>query len=313
MRLNLLFGFLGSGKTTLVRRVLEERASDVPMAVIVNEFGDVSIDGQILEGRAVDMVELTSGCVCCTLKGSLLNAIEELEERAGVEQIVVEATGVAQPEDMLDTLDDPTLKLELDLGPVVTVVDAGKFAKIRTMLGDFYTQQVANADIVLLNKTDLVSVEALDEVREQIRALNSEASVVFTEQCDVEPAMVLEGASQVAHLEHSGVHSHGHDHEHDHDHEHSPPADSFVLDAGGDWRRGDIERFFAELSDDVWRVKGFMSVDGGPCLVQYTMGQLDITPCEPRPNVHLVFIGRPLDKAGTAAALARAGGGETPS
>ena len=137
MRLNLLFGFLGSGKTTLARRLLEERAGDVPMAVIVNEFGDVSIDGQILEGRAIDMVELTSGCVCCTLKGSLLNAIEELEERAGVEQIVVEATGVAQPSDMLDTLDDPTLKTSLDVGPLVTVVDASKFAKIRTMLGEF--------------------------------------------------------------------------------------------------------------------------------------------------------------------------------
>ena len=310
MRLNLLFGFLGSGKTTLVRRVLEERSSDVPMAVIVNEFGDVSIDGQILEGRAVDMVELTSGCVCCTLKGSLLNAIEELEERAGVQQIVVEATGVAQPGDMLETLDDPTLKLGLDLGPLVTVVDAGKFAKIRTMLGDFYTQQVANADIVLLNKTDLVSVEDLDKVQEQIRALNPEASIVFTEQCDVEPAMVLEGASQVAHLEHSGVHSHTHHHEHDH--EHPAPADSFVLDADGDWRRDDIERFFAELPDGVWRAKGFMGIDGTPCLVQYTMGQLEITPAEARDNVHLVFIGRPLDKAGTAAALARAGAGKTP-
>jgi len=309
VRLNLLFGFLGSGKTTLVRRVLEERSSDVPMAVIVNEFGDVSIDGQILEGRAVDMVELTSGCVCCTLKGSLLNAIEELEERAGVQQIVVEATGVAQPGDMLETLDDPTLKLGLDLGPLVTVVDAGKFAKIRTMLGDFYTLQVANADIVLLNKTDLVSVEALDEVQEQIRALNPDASIVFTEQCDVEPAMVLEGASKVAHLEHSGTHHHGHDH----DHEHPAPADSFVLDASGDWRRENIERFFSELPDDVWRVKGFMRIDGAPCLVQYTMGQLEITPCEPRPNVHLVFIGRPLDKDRTAAALARAGAGEAPA
>lgn len=311
MRLNLLFGFLGSGKTTLVRRVLEERSSDVPMAVIVNEFGDVSIDGQILEGRAVDMVELTSGCVCCTLKGSLLNAIEELEERAGVEQIVVEATGVAQPEDMLETLDDPTLKLGLDLGPVVTVVDAGKFAKIRTMLGDFYTQQVANADIVLLNKTDLVSAETLDEVREQIRALNDRASIVFTEQCDVEPAMVLDGTSQVAQLEHAGTH---HDHHvHDSDHDHPPPADSFVLDAGGDWHRADVERFFAELPEDVWRAKGFMSIDGAPRLVQYTMGQLDITPSEPRPNANLVFIGRPLDKARTAAALARAGGREEPS
>ena len=77
MRVNLLFGFLGSGKTTLMRRIIEQRANRQPMAVIVNEFGDVGIDGEILSGRDIDMVELTSGCLCCTLKGPLINAIEE--------------------------------------------------------------------------------------------------------------------------------------------------------------------------------------------------------------------------------------------
>jgi G3E family GTPase len=303
VRVNLLFGFLGSGKTTLVRRLLETRTSDRPMAVIVNEFGDVSIDGQILEGRSVDMVELTSGCVCCTLKGSLLNAIEELEERAGVEQIVVEATGVAQPSDMLDTLDDPSLKTTLELGPLVTVVDAAKFAKIRTMLGEFYSKQVAHADKVLLNKTDLVSAETLDEVQSQIRALNPHGEILFTEHCDVDPSMVLDGASTMARHEHSALCDHGHD-----EHEHPAPADSFVLAVDGDWGREGLEQFFQNLSDHVWRVKGFMQIDGEPSLVQYTMGQLDITACEPRANAHLVFIGKPLGRDRIARALERASG-----
>jgi len=304
MRVNLLFGFLGSGKTTLVRRLLDTLSSDVPTAIIVNEFGDVGIDGQILEGRAIDMVELTSGCVCCTLKGSLLNAIEELEERAGVERILIEATGVAQPSDMLETLDDPTLKSELELGPLVTVVDAAKFAKIRTMLGDFYTEQVAHCDIVLLNKTDLVSAETLEEVQSQIRSLNPRASIVFTEQCDVEPSIVLDGASNMARHEHSALCDHAHPR---HEHDHPTPADSFVLAADGDWGREGLEQFFKRLSDDVWRVKGFMRIDDQPSLVQYTMGQLDITACETRPNAHLVFIGKLLSKRGIASALARAG------
>ena len=80
MRVNMLFGFLGSGKTTLARRLLQEGAGDRKMAVIVNEFGDVGIDGAILEGQDLDMIELTSGCLCCTLKGSLINAIEELND-----------------------------------------------------------------------------------------------------------------------------------------------------------------------------------------------------------------------------------------
>ena len=97
MQVNLIFGFLGSGKTTLVRHLLEERASSQTMAVIVNEFGDVGVDGAILEGNNVDMIELTSGCLCCTLKGPLLNAVEELRDKAGVEHTVIEATGLADP------------------------------------------------------------------------------------------------------------------------------------------------------------------------------------------------------------------------
>ena len=107
MRVNLLFGFLGSGKTTLARNLLSTDSRGRKMAVIVNEFGEVGIDGAILEGRkdgeAIDMVELTSGCLCCTLKGSLLTAVEELRRKADVDQVVIEATGVAEPEEMVET------------------------------------------------------------------------------------------------------------------------------------------------------------------------------------------------------------------
>ena len=106
LRINLLFGFLGSGKTTLLRRILGERAGERKMAVIVNEFGDVGVDGEVIAGSSVNLVELTSGCLCCTLRGSLMSAVEELREKAAVEQIVVEATGVASPGDMLEDLND---------------------------------------------------------------------------------------------------------------------------------------------------------------------------------------------------------------
>ena len=106
LRLNLLFGFLGSGKTTLARRLLDQPPDARKTAIIVNEFGDVGVDGAILSGRNVNMVELTSGCLCCTLKGPLLQAVEELHTLAGAQRIIVEATGVAQPEEMLETFAD---------------------------------------------------------------------------------------------------------------------------------------------------------------------------------------------------------------
>lgn len=117
MRVNLICGFLGSGKTTLVRRILAERAGRERLAVIVNEFGQVGIDGAILQGQAVDMIELTAGCLCCTLRGSLVGAVEELRDRMGSERIVVESTGVAQPDEMVQALADPRSRRRSRWGP----------------------------------------------------------------------------------------------------------------------------------------------------------------------------------------------------
>lgn len=306
MRLNLLFGFLGSGKTTLARRILTGQPAGEKIAVIVNEFGDVGIDGAILEGRNVDVVELTSGCLCCTLKGSLLNAVEELRDKTGVQRIVVEATGVAQPEELIETFADPSFGERYEIGPIVTVVDAPKYLKLSAMLGEFYGAQVQNADIVILNKVDLAPAADLEAVRRAAAGLNAAGELVFAERCDVDLGRLLDGPSsrvveayRVAHGQPSGTQAHadGHNHDHDHgrDHRH-PPAQSFVLDADGDAGRLAVETFFRALPENVWRAKGFMSVDGQPCLIQFTMGQLEISPAEPKRIRNMVFIGADMDR-----------------
>ena len=293
MRVNLLFGFLGSGKTTLVRRILAERAGKQPMAVIVNEFGQVGIDGAILEGRNVDVVELTSGCLCCTLKGSLLNAIEELQQTAGVEKVVVEATGIAQPEDMLETLSDPGFRARIDVGPLVTVVDAAKFRVLQENLGEFYGAQIANADVLLLNKIDLAKPELLESVRDEVQRLNPKATVLFTEQCETDLGFILDGDLSAI-IGRPGK-NHAHD-DHDHDHSGHPHVDSIVLAAGADARRAAVEQFFAALPSNVWRAKGFMTIDGQCTLVQFAAGQLDITPADQPHEGQVVFIGTELDR-----------------
>ncbi len=314
MRVNLLFGFLGSGKTTLVRRLLEERGRDAKTAVIVNEFGEVGIDGQILRGTNVDMVELNSGCLCCTLKGSLMLAVEELRQKAGVERVIVEATGVAQPGELTETLTDPTMRTSVDIGPLVTVVDAHKFSRLLGALGEFYVAQIENADIVILNKTDLASPEVLEDAKREVLEINPAATVLFADHCDIDSHYLLEGEfSGVLELaggrdEHRHAdHDHEHDHEHGHGHAHAP-AESFVLDASGEARREAVERFFRDLPDGVWRAKGFMRIDGRPSLVQFTMGQLDITAAEAPPAHNMVFIGRDMDRSAIGAAFDRARG-----
>ena len=215
LRINLLFGFLGSGKTTLVRRILGERAGERKMAVIVNEFGDVGVDGDVIAGNSVNLVELTSGCLCCTLRGSLMSAVEELREKAAVEQIVVEATGVASPGDMLEDLNDSRIAHELAVGPLVTVVDAPKFTRLRQMLGEFYEEQVENADALVLNKIDLATPGELEAAKAAVREINPDAVLLFAEQGDTDLALLLDGPESEL-LAQMKAEAEGHPHHHDH-------------------------------------------------------------------------------------------------
>jgi len=302
MRVNLLFGFLGSGKTTLVRRLLAERGRIVKTAVIVNEFGDVGVDGDILRGNAVDMIELNSGCLCCTLRGSLMLAVEELG-KANVERIIVEATGVAQPGELTDTLTDSSMRRRVDIGPLITVVDAAKFPKLIAMLGEFYEAQIENADIIIVNKADLVKGEELQDVGREVREINPRAEILFAEQCDVDTDYLLDAPTSglLTAEPGSAVLPVGHPHEHhgeerEADELHQRHVESFVLEAGGDPTENRVGEFFHGLTDCVWRAKGFMTIGGKPRLVQYALGQLEISTAAGVPSEKIVFIGRNMDR-----------------
>jgi len=282
MLVNPICGFLGSGKTTLMRRIIGERGGREPMAVIVNEFGDVGIDGALLSGQDVDTIEISAGCLCCTLKGSLVNALEELRDKRGVQRVVIEATGVAQPAEMLDVLGDPALKGSVEIGPMITVVDAARFTGLRQVLGNFYTDQVRLADVLLLNKTDLATPGQLEAVRREITALNPQATLVTTERCNVELGVVLDKRRDTpgpSALE-QGLASP------------APAASfvSFVVPVAFDTDRAKVEQFFEALPPAIVRAKGFMRVEGQVSIVQFAGGQLEIAPTPNARGFTLVFI-----------------------
>ncbi len=296
-KVHLLFGFLGAGKTTLVRNLLETSNSDIPTAVIVNEFGQVGIDGEILQGKSIDTIELLSGCICCTLKGSLLNAIEELAYEKGAERIIVEATGVADPEDMLDDLEDPSVIDNFDVAPIVTVVDAANFYKIRMVLGEFYVSQILNADIVVLNKIDLAQDKSIKNVTNQLREINPDAEIRFTEFCNVDSSLIF-SELKTTQIGKASDHSHERHHHHEHD-----TMTSFVLQPYSDLSRSALVQFCDKLPDNVWRMKGHMQLDGEPSLVQYSTGQLDISESDPRIHYRMVVIGQKLNAQKVASGL----------
>ncbi len=298
-RIDLLFGFLGSGKTTLAGRILREYGETRQLALIVNEFGDVGVDGEILKGNDIDVIQLSTGCLCCTLKGSLLSAIYELAKTSELDHIVIEATGIAEPEDLLQSFSEQEFRDQFELGPLVTVVDGPKFLKIRTMLGPFYEAQVEKSDYLILNKLDMGSTALFDEVREEVEDINPDALIRYAERCDIDLAEIIDGPLSGA-LDRWASSEHSHDdHDHDHDHHHGAqhaPAESFVLDVPTDISRERLETFFSQAPETLWRAKGFVRIDGADHLVQVAMGVVEITLTSPRNRHYLVFIGDKLDR-----------------
>jgi len=305
MRIDLLFGFLGSGKTTIARRILEQWAPKEKLALIVNEFGDVGVDGDILSGNGIDMVELASGCLCCTLRGSLMSAIEDLTRRKPLDHIVIEATGVAEPEQMLEDFADPAFSARFVIGPITTVVDAARYSKIRPMLGEFFDAQVEKADLIVLNKIDLAEPDTLEIVHGEVRDLNPQAAIRFAERGDIDLAEIMRGPpSQVAARYAHGCT--GSCHEHDEAHHHDPqhaPAQSFVVHLEHAVSGEALNAFFRAAPSGLWRAKGFLIADGQPVLVQFSLSGLEITPTDARQRYYLVLIGKDLDSVALSAQL----------
>ena len=236
-----LTGYLGAGKTTLLNRILSENHGK-KYAVIVNEFGEIGIDNDLIVGADEEVFEMNNGCVCCTVRGDLVRIMEGLMKRKGkFDAIIVETTGLADPAPVAQTFFvDEDVQKNARLDAVVTVADA-KWLADRLKDAPEAKNQIAFADVIVLNKTDLVSKPELAEVEARIRAINPYAKLHRTERCRVQLEDVLErGAFDLDRIldlepdflevedEHDYDHHH-HDHDHGHDHHHHDHGHSHGL------------------------------------------------------------------------------------
>ena len=187
-----LTGFLGAGKTTLLNRILTAEHGH-RVAVIVNEFGEVGIDHHLLISSDQEIVEMSNGCICCTVRGDLLRSLFQLlEHRSKFDTLMIETTGLADPAPVVQTFFiDERIKSEFQLNGVVTVVDA-KHIWQQVDRSPEAREQIAFADMVLLNKIDLINPEDLQELEYKLRVLNGAARVYQTRNSDVEIDKVLE-------------------------------------------------------------------------------------------------------------------------
>ena len=298
-----LTGYLGAGKTTLLNRILSEQHGK-KYAVIVNEFGELGVDNDLVVNADEEVFEMNNGCICCTVRGDLIRIIEGLMKRKDrFDGILVETTGLADPGPVAQTFfTDDEVKARTRLDAIVTVVDARHFLG-QLAQGTEAEEQVAFADVILLNKTDLASEEELKEVEDRIRSINRYARVIRTRKSQVELDAILDKGAfdlkRILEFEPDFLHS-----GHSHDHGEEVRSVSITADRPVDPDR--FQKWMGALlqlrGPDIFRSKGILAIDGAPRRYVYQGVHMMMdsdwgTPWkdgEPRTS-KLVFIGRNLD------------------
>jgi G3E family GTPase len=329
-----LTGFLGAGKTTLLNHLLSQRHG-YRCAIIINEFGAISIDNQLVVGADEEILELNNGCLCCRVRGDLIRSLNGLFQRQKrFDYVIIETTGLADPGPVVQTFKSTDLADRLRLDGIVTVVDARHLDK-ELQDGPEPAAQIAFADVILLNKTDLVSPADLHRLEHRIRKMNSLAALHHTRNSQVDPGRILnlkarevtgpftlpEHATHPPALhdhehehnahdhdhDHDHEHEHGHEHEHEHEHHHDEHVASFYL---SEERPLDLKKVEGWLSDvirdlgpNIYRSKGILYIQGQSKRVvfQGVQSMFDARPdrlwnVNEKRASQLVFIGKDLDE-----------------
>jgi G3E family GTPase len=312
MPVTLITGFLGSGKTTLLNQILKNR-KDLKVAVLVNEFGDINIDSQLLVSLHEDMLELSNGCICCTINDDLVNAVYRVLEREDrIDYLVIETTGIADPLPIVLTFVGSELRDLTHLDSILTVVDAETFTP-----DHFESQaamsQITYGDIILLNKTDLAGQQKVSALEDWIRETKNGARILQTQYGEVPLPLILDvgyfqpeayGETQSETNEH---HDHSHDYHHDH-HDHAHHHSDHLVNDGFISMSYQTDRLFIvqkfqsfldELPNEIFRAKGLLWFKESYLkhIFQLSGKRYDIQTEEwqQSPSNQLVLIGRNLD------------------
>lgn len=293
---HLIAGFLGSGKTTLLKNLLDYcLAQGLKPAVMMNEYGEVNIDGELLRGQGYTIREMTNGCICCTIGGTLGLALQDVVARKP-DVIFIEATGLADPVELIDQATKEEVLPVVRLATLVAVLDPVNFRHLAEALHSGIRQQTELADFVLLNKCDLAAQPVLDDLASQIRAINPRAEIFCTERGRMPYRRLLSHAGEI---QYPAVSAHPvvvHDHFH---------TLTFLCESS--FIREQFERCIRTLPSTVWRAKGFVRFTDSPeqWMFQFVNGDLAMEWIDllPEPPDHLVIIGKGFDRQALRNAL----------
>ena len=281
--ITLVTGPLGSGKTTLLRHILATKPAKI--AIVMNEFGEIAIDAKVIQGKNVRIAELGGGCVCCSLLGEFEAAVNEVIDKVAPEMIIVETTGLAEPEALVFNVQEALVQCRLD--GVVSVIDADMLIRFPE-LGHTTRLQIEGADILLLNKIDLVDATEIERLEKRLHEINPTAAIVRTERCRIDPELLF-GIGRDKKVARFGPGSPAPATAH----RHQPEFESFAFSSEKAFSRDCFERFADNLPAAVIRAKGFVRFADGAQLFNFVAGRWDLEPFEAHRS-ELVFIGKKI-------------------
>ena len=231
-KIDIISGFLGAGKTTFIKKLLKEALAKEQVVLIENEFGEIAVDGGFLKEAGIEIKEMNSGCICCSLVGDFETSLREVMQRYQPERVLIEPSGVGKLSDVIKAVQNANLGNEIVINSAVTVVDASKCKMYMKNFGEFFTNQIAYAGTIILSRTATISEEKLNKIIEMIREQNKEAEIITTVWEKLDGKVILDTIEGKENLEKQlkemildqgmGEEHHHHDHEeehHHHDHE----------------------------------------------------------------------------------------------
>jgi len=288
-------GFLGSGKTTLIQKLLREHFKSEKVALIENDFGDISVDAALLKSTGVKIKEIKSGCICCSLSGDFVKSCKELIEEFNPHKIIIEPSGVGKLSDIIKTFEDPRIKNMVKIKCKITTVDVKRCKMYIENFGEFFIDQISYADTIVLSHTEEFP-DMIKETHDLIRGVNHKFSIFSKPWNDIKPLEILYPYKKNNNV----IKEHIDDHDH-HFHSAEEVFDTVTIQTNRMFLPDDLKKNILKLEKkqygNVVRLKGIVKGLNGYLNVQYIPGHVSIAKCNVEGD-KLCVIGKNLDGEG---------------
>ena len=323
-KIDIISGFLGAGKTTLIKKLLKEAFQNEQVVLIENEFGEIGIDGGFLKEAGVEIREMNSGCICCSLVGDFGTSLKEVIETYHPDRILIEPSGVGKLSDVIKAVENVKDSVDIVLNSYTTVVDVNKCKLYLKNFGEFYSNQVETAGAIILSRTDVAKEGKAEEAVKMLREMNANAAIITTPIEQLDGVKILETMEHVDSLEKQMLeealhsqhdHEHHHDHDHDenctcgcHDHDHHHHGHHHADDVFSSWGKETVKKYnkeelkvklaaldAADTYGVVLRAKGMVAGDDGQWIYfDMVPGEQEVRTGEPEFTGRICVIGSEL-------------------